>query len=142
MNLRQRQETLRVSIKAGKYLRMLHEILTADDWTELVTNPDGGAIVVSRAAEYNGKANIMLRLLNKVLPDLKAIEMTGQVDVRTFIVELVGGQVAAEAAEEPEEAPIEAEAERLPRLEVDTAPAAPESPPEPRRRRRAGYAKA
>lgn len=56
-----RREALRDELKSREYIRQAHIIL-GKDWGDKV-------------AEYNGKLNGYFKLLNKTLPDLKAVEL-------------------------------------------------------------------
>lgn len=80
----------RAKISITYHLKGLKNILKAEDWTSLVEGSDGKCVVVSRAAEYNGKANIHLALLKKRLPDLSALAIGTGNDLRQLAVNLYG----------------------------------------------------
>lgn len=63
-NRRIRQEALREELKSREYLRQIHDILEKP-WDK------------DSVGEYNGKIKGYLALLNKTLPDLKAVEISG-----------------------------------------------------------------
>lgn len=60
LNIKRRREALREELRSREYIRQLHDLLDKD-WEDKVP-------------EMNGKANIIMGLLKKTLPDLKAVE--------------------------------------------------------------------
>lgn len=72
LNRKIRQEAMREQIAGYRYIACIHKKLQ-EDWTE-VKVVDGQITVVNLAAEKKGKCEVMLKMLNKVLPDLKSVE--------------------------------------------------------------------
>jgi len=78
-NKRIRKEALREGLKGREYLRQLDNIdkIVSDEWKTL----DGPQIQALKL-----KADLQFRRLAKVLPDLKATELTGNVDQTLTVV--------------------------------------------------------
>ena len=64
-NRKIRRESLREELKSREYLRQIHDLLSKD-WD------------AARVAETKAKLDAYFRLLSKTLPDVKAIELTGE----------------------------------------------------------------
>lgn len=64
-----RQESLREKLQGAQYLVHLHKI--ADEL-------DDAEITATRANAIKARADIYFKLLNKLLPDVKAIEVSGE----------------------------------------------------------------
>ena len=71
----QSKEALREQLRAAEYLRQLHELM-------------GKEIAPEEVPAVRLKADIALRLLGKCLPDLKAVEHSGDLDVNHFVSRL------------------------------------------------------
>ena len=64
-NRKIRKEALREELKSREYLRQIHGLLDRD-WDS------------ARVAETKAKLDAYFRLLNKTLPDVKSVEVTGE----------------------------------------------------------------
>lgn len=78
-NKRIRKDALRESLKAGEYLRQLDMISDKvnGNWESMDTAQTGALKLL---------ADLQFRRLAKVLPDLKAVEMTGEIDTSITII--------------------------------------------------------
>lgn len=96
-----RQEALREELSAKQHIGRLCKMLD-EEWITPVLNEDGIPMVfagrvltINRVQEIKGKADIMLKLLNKTLPDLKSIEHSGSISDKP-IEELTDEDIAGE----------------------------------------------
>lgn len=85
---KKRQDAQRSELRYRYYLGIVHRTLR-EDWIQPVMDAKGKPVLdaqgnpqtINKAAEYKGKADIAMRMVNKFLPDLKAVEHSGQVAV-------------------------------------------------------------
>ena len=76
-NREMRRENLREELKSKHYISGIHKIIEIENWED-------------RVQEYNGKLTAYFKLLNKTLPDVKAIELEGELKVTPNLIMNLG----------------------------------------------------